>query len=151
MYRLYYVSHAHPCLQPSAMFPRRPRSVETVMAKRVVRITIRNGLLATLPPDIRASPLPKLETVRFHPRQALFRPETASDAVYFPETGCPWWRRWMMGRMAKSDASDGRGGDHLSPNRQDHHPGSDRPGVGGVRLLRHGRRAVQTTARLNNP
>jgi CRP-like cAMP-binding protein len=61
-------------------------------------------LLATLPPDIRASLLPKFETVRFHPRQALFGPETPSDAVYFLESG------WLSVVASMDDGTQGEVG-----------------------------------------
>src|SRR4051794_25544076 len=83
---------------------RPPRSVETAMPKRAVQTTTRNGLLATLPADIRAALLPKFETVALYPRQVLFRPETRSDAVYFLESG------WLSLVASLDDGTQGEVG-----------------------------------------
>src|SRR4051794_13801200 len=80
------------------------RSVETAMSKRAVRTTTRNGLLATLPAEIRAALLPKFEAVPVYPRQVLFRPGTRSDAVYFLESG------WLSMVASLDDGTQGEVG-----------------------------------------
>jgi CRP-like cAMP-binding protein len=83
---------------------RPPRRVETLMPKHAARTTTRNGLLAALPAEIHTALLPKFETVSFHPRQALFRSETRSDAVYFLESG------WLSLIASLDDGTEGEVG-----------------------------------------
>src|ERR1700709_2395901 len=48
---------------------------------------VRNRLLASLPPDILAALLPKLNFVELPLRQPVYNPDTAIEAVFFPESG----------------------------------------------------------------
>jgi len=49
--------------------------------------SVRNHLLASLPPGVLAQLLPKLRCISFTQRDTLYLAETTIDAVYFPETG----------------------------------------------------------------
>lgn len=49
--------------------------------------SIRNCLLAALPPDVLAPLLPKLSHVVLTMRQGLYNPDEAIEAAYFPESG----------------------------------------------------------------
>ncbi len=49
--------------------------------------SIRNQLLASLPPDALASLLPRLTPVVLVSRQVICKPDEPIDAVYFPESG----------------------------------------------------------------
>jgi CRP-like cAMP-binding protein len=50
-------------------------------------VSVRNHLLASLPPDVLAQLLPKLSHVVLAMRQELCNPDEAIEAAYFPETG----------------------------------------------------------------
>lgn len=49
--------------------------------------SVRNGLLASLPLDVRARLLPKLSPVVLTMRQGLYSPDAVIEAAYFPEAG----------------------------------------------------------------
>ena len=48
---------------------------------------VRNRLLASLPPDVLTALLPKLSPVVLTVRQAVYNPDSAIEAVFFPEAG----------------------------------------------------------------
>lgn len=49
--------------------------------------TVRNGLLASLPPDTLAEMLPKFRLVTLRLREVIYNPAERIGAVYFPEAG----------------------------------------------------------------
>lgn len=57
------------------------------MAQPVLLSSVRNRLLAALPPDVLAEFLPKLHRVSLPTRQVLINPRQPVEAVYFVESG----------------------------------------------------------------
>lgn len=49
--------------------------------------SVRNRLLASLPSDVLAQLLPKFSQIVMENRQNLYHPDSAIEAVYFPESG----------------------------------------------------------------